>query len=183
MASPKAYTPKPARAGLDLRATARGATSGFTLIEILVVMGLLAIMAGLGLLMSMETFRGNSFRNERDTLVSALQMARSQAMDNMCFGGGCTDGKSHGVYIQTDGGNVQNYIIFQGDTYNSSDPINQTIPAASYNIHLGAPVINQIVFDHLSGNVITAGDIILAGQDGHTSTISVNSIGAISWTN
>jgi len=59
----------------------------------------MGIITAFGLVMNMNAFRGFSFRNDRDTMVAALQKARSQAINNICLGTGCTDGKPHGVYF------------------------------------------------------------------------------------
>ena len=160
-------------------------------------MGLLAILGGLSMLMGMEMYRGNSFNNERDTLVSVLQSARAQAMNNICLGAGCTDGKYHGVYIETDAGNAKNYIIFQlehkTDHFKLTDPLNETIPASSNGMHVDfIPASSQqVVFDRLSGDALdssgnpltTPGEIKISGPGANVSTVSLNGEGQISWTN
>ena len=55
---------------------------GFTFIEILVVIAILGTLFAIGLLMSMEAYRGYSRRSDRDILVSALERARSSALAN-----------------------------------------------------------------------------------------------------
>src|SRR3954466_3570125 len=87
---------------------------GFTLIEILVVTAIFAVIISLGLLMSMETFRGTTFRSERDTMVGVLQKARSRAMANI-------KQSQWGVHYQM---SDHTYTIFKGSTY---------IPGASAN--------------------------------------------------
>ena len=65
-------------------------SKGFTLMEVLVVIALLGVIFSLSVFISLDTYRGSSFRNERDTLVGVLQEARSEAMNNICIGGTCT---------------------------------------------------------------------------------------------
>src|SRR4051812_38879538 len=77
--------------------------AGFSLIEILVVMGLLVLMSGFGLFVSMETYQGSNFSCDRSLFVAALQRARAQAIHNMCYGT-CTDGVAHGVHVDTAAG-------------------------------------------------------------------------------
>lgn len=151
---------------------------GFTLLEILVVFGMLAILAAFTMYMSMDSYRGYSFRTERDSLVSVLQNARGQAMNNICQGVSCDGGMSHGVHIENG-----KYIIFQGTTYNSSDSNNQTIYAGTNSINV---IGNDVVFEQLSGDCksveCSSGtlQITLSGQ-GKSSTITVNNQGLITW--
>ena len=149
------------------------AHKGFTMIEILVVVSLIAIVASFALYVSTSTFRGFSIRSERDTIVSALQKARSQAMSNICLGtpSSCTDGLPHGVHF-----NANQYVIYQGATYNSSDPNNQAIPVNNPIVQHGNPA--DILFNQLDGSsnggTIT---LTLAGQP--SEQIIVNSEGQI----
>ena len=66
--------------------------SGFTLIEMLVSMGIIILIAGFGLFLSMDFYRGYLFHYEKDLVISILQKARSQSLANI-------DEKPHGVYI------------------------------------------------------------------------------------
>ena len=121
---------------------------GFTLIEILVVIGLLTFVGGFTLIVSMDSFRGYSFRSERTMLVAVLQKARSQAVNNMCFGAGCTDGKPHGVHIA-----AGSYTIFQGASYVAGDPLNEVVVPQSKAIALSGTT--DVVFTELSGAATT----------------------------
>ena len=51
--------------------------------EIIIVIAMFGALLALGLFMSMDAYRGFSFRSEEDTVVSLLQKARSRAMNNM----------------------------------------------------------------------------------------------------
>lgn len=148
------------------------AARGFTLMEILVVVGLLAIIGGFGMFLSMETYRATIFKDDRSILISALYKARSQSVNNMCFGAGCTDGVSHGVHIENGA-----YTVFQGTTYTVGDTNNEVIQG-SPSVTVGG--LTDVVFTKLSGETI-AGTITLTNGDGHTSTITLNSEGMISW--
>ena len=156
---------------------------GFTFIELLVVMALLFIIAGFGLIISMDNFRGYSFRTERMSIVSTLQKARGQAVSNMCFGT-CTGGRPHGVYI-----GAHSYTIFQGDSYAARDvAVDEVVPARYEAMGFAAGSFTEIVFSQLSGaatphpsGVTTLSLIDTAGKD--SSVLTVNAEGAISWTN
>ena len=154
---------------------------GFSLIEILVVLGLISIISGFGLIVSMDDYRGYNFRNERDVIVSALQKARSQAINNMCYGSGCTDGLPHGVYFGVPG----HYIIFQGSSYVAGDPINEDIVAKNNASTVSG--VTSVVFTELSGDatVVPASPGVLTVTDTgtHISNITVESSGRIWWNN
>jgi prepilin-type N-terminal cleavage/methylation domain-containing protein len=160
--------------------------SGFTMIEIAVVIGLLAIIASLSLFISTESYKGNNFRNERDLLVTSLQHARAQSINNVCVGncGTPADGKPHGVHIVDDGnGHISQYVVFQGITYNPTDPMNSIVDVkGKISQILSHGGLTDIYFSQLSGNANPTGSINL--YDGvSTSTITIGREGQILWTN
>lgn len=148
--------------------------AGFTLIEIIVVMSLLAVIGALTAFANFDVWRGYTFRGESDLLISLLQKARSQSVNNICLGSSCVEGQPHGVKILPD-----KYIIFQGTVYNPSDPLNEEFDASDTVSHSG---MSEVVFSQLSGDVSLAGDIILNEIDGFRSeTISINNEGRINY--
>lgn len=152
--------------------------AGFTIIEILVVVSLFAVISGFGLIVGMDSYRGYAFRADRDTLVSLLERARSQSINNICVGASCTNGKPHGVFVDAVS---SRYILFQGATYATRDSANDEVAAASPLV--GRSGLSEVVFAQLSGNASPAGDIVLSGAVGQISTVSINAVGRISWTN
>lgn len=152
---------------------------GFTLLEILVVMGLILMVVAFGLIVSFDDYRGFTFRNERDIVVSVIQKARGQAINNMCFGAGCTDGKPHGVYF----GSAGQYIIFQGATYASRDAtVDEVIDAKDKAATLTG--MNTVVFNRLRADAVTTGGATLTvSQPGRTSVVTVEPEGRVWWTN
>ncbi len=151
--------------------------------EILVTIGLITILASLGLFVSMETYRNSSFRSERDVLIGALQHARSQAINNVCLGSGCTEGQPHGVHIVINGsGFVTQFVVFQGTAYNPTAPTNATIEVAQ-NISqiMTMTGATDIYFDQLSAST-TATTITLTDNISESSTIIIGNEGQISWT-
>jgi prepilin-type N-terminal cleavage/methylation domain-containing protein len=150
--------------------------AGFTLIEILVVVALLSIVAGFALFVSLDTYRGATFRSERASLVASLQHARALAMHGVCTGNDCTMGRAHGVSVQSD-----RYVIFQGSSYAGLDSGQDTAIDANPSISHGG--LSETVFASLSGNTNQAGDITLTDATGHTSTITIGQNGQIQWSN
>jgi len=157
------------------RESRRDYLTGFTLIEVIVVMGLLTAIAALVAFANFDSWRGYTFRGERNLLVSILQKARSQSVNNICLGSLalCSDGKPHGVAIQAD-----KYVIFQGASFATRDAaLDENIDAAGNIVHAG---ISEVVFEQLSGDANAPGDIILS--DGvRSATISINNEGRINY--
>jgi len=77
---------------------------GVTLIELLIVLGLTALLiAGAGMV-SFEQFGATHSREDRNALIDALLLARARAQ---------SDGNAaHGVYIEND-----RFIVFEGSSY------------------------------------------------------------------
>ena len=100
-------------------------TRGFSMLEMLVVVGMFFLLAGFGLVVNMDAYRSTDFRSERDLFVALLQRARSQSMSNMCAGSVCEDGLPHGVHIEAD-----RYVAFQGGVYNAADEENIRYPVS-----------------------------------------------------
>lgn len=154
------------------------AGQGFSLLEVLLVMSLLGIVAGTGLFMSMESLRGYAFRNEREMIVSVLQKARSQALSNLCLGACPLEaGRPHGVYF----GAAGEYIIFQGDDYNSRDQSADEIIAANSALSYDAASARQVTFAQLSGSVVSPGAVKISDSAGRSASIAINGAGQIDW--
>jgi prepilin-type N-terminal cleavage/methylation domain-containing protein len=142
---------------------------GFTLIEILVVVGLVTIVLGFGAFVDLSALKGDTFRSEQARIIAVLEKARSRAMANI-------NETTHGVcYIEP------NYIIFEGSTCTASG--NELIPA-NENIASASDFSNptkfpSFVFDQLSGR--TNGDNILLTDGIKSTTIEINDEGTINW--
>ncbi len=151
---------------------------GFSMLEVLVVMGIFVLVGGFALLVSMESFHGSNFRTDRNTLIAALQRARAQAVNNICLGPVCTDGKPHGVKILP-GGSI---VIFEGATYATRDAGVDAIFHTNAAAMSGA---NEFVFSQLSGTTSCASGcaVTMTDQAGHISTATTSAEGRIYWSN
>jgi prepilin-type N-terminal cleavage/methylation domain-containing protein len=151
--------------------------AGFTLTEIIITMAMFAAVGSLSIIVGLDTYRNFIFRSQRDTLVMALLAARSQAVNNICFGSSCTDGKPHGVAILTG-----QYVIFQGASYASRDAaFDQAFQANTLVNHLGA---SEVDFAQLSGQAITvpsSPSSITLRDAAHSDNININKAGMIDW--
>ncbi len=152
--------------------------NGFSIIEMMVVIGILMMIFGFGLAVNLNFYQSYIFRSEQSILVSTLERARSHAMSNLYA-------TSWGVcYL---GGN---YIIFSEKTgctnssANESAPANQNIASTSDFAHLvHFPVI---VWTQLTGTTSTNGaptiNTTIVMKDGtKTATTTINFEGRIDW--
>ena|SRR3989338_5185391 len=149
-------------------------STGFTLLEVLIVIAIVSAIAALGLFISMDVYRGFLHRSERDTVVSLLERARSHAMANVGeeSWGFCKEGN--------------NYVVFRGTSY-TAGAVEASVAAgdASQTQHIpdcsGTGPDPIIVFDQLSGKPLAAVTQITVQQSGGTDTITINDQGTISW--
>lgn len=145
---------------------------GFTLIEIIIVTAILGIILSLGLFIGVDFFRSYSLRSEENVIVSVLQKARGQSINNI-------NEKKHGVHFEVSPD--LKYIIFEGPSYDPSNPTN-TIIKSAYGITIsGLPI--DIIFEQLSGNCVScASPVEIKVNDGvREYAIKINSEGQIDW--
>lgn len=142
---------------------------GFTLVEIVVVVTLIVLLAGLGLWVGMDVYRGYGFRSEARAFVSTLQRARLEAMVNM-------NEVPHGVHLED-----SSYTVFQGAAY-GADPVFNRRNSFLYRVTLvGNPALpRDVIFEQLSGRVSVPGTVTLT-DGARSSTITIDHEGRISW--
>lgn len=148
---------------------------GFTLIEILVTMGLVGMLFVAGSFMDISSIGRELVISENTTLVSALQKARSRAMNNIYA-------SPHGVYFGTD---EAEYIVFRGASYDSDDVANEHIER-NINVVVSAKDDNgndfqEIYFEQLSGKPNIVGKITLDDGVQTPRVIDISENGLIAW--
>jgi prepilin-type N-terminal cleavage/methylation domain-containing protein len=155
-------------------------SEGFTLIEVIVVMGILAIVGGGIAFVGMNDYRSYLFRGDQDLVLNVLHKARSQAVNNVCLGSSCSDGQSHGAHFQPG-----QYVIFQGGSFNPADPQNEAFPISSPNFSVKNDATGNTNFDIVFNKLDSAvgGNFILDLTDsfGHSSQVSISTEGRVDW--
>ena len=135
------------------------------------VLGLLTFVLGSTLFFDINSYRVDAFRAERTNLVTALQTARADALNNI-------NQSKHGVVINPAG--YAGYIIFEGDTFTASDQATRIAIPASYGVTLASSSLSEVVFSQLSGDTGWSGQLILIDSERHaTSAIVINYEGKI----
>ena len=144
---------------------------GFTLVEILVVIGVIGVIIAMGALMDLYAYKTDTLLSEESKIVAILQKARSRSMSNFFE-------SAHGVcYIAPD------YVIFReeeghcvdGESTNELISANDRIAEAS-DFDTDFPTI---VFIQLAGT--TGNDSIHVTDGINTKDIDINNEGTINW--
>ena len=142
-------------------------SSGFTIIEIVIVIAILGVIMALGLFMSMDSYRGTLSRSEVTTIVSMLEKARSRSMANI-------DQNTWGFCYTNN-----TYIVFEGSACTQGLTSNEEIAASGGAVISGLSAANPVVFAQLSGT--TTPVTFTVAQNGRTSTLQLNNEGTIIW--
>ncbi|MDP3762852.1 MAG: prepilin-type N-terminal cleavage/methylation domain-containing protein [bacterium] len=142
---------------------------GFTFLEILIVLGVLAILATI-VTTAISNFRRHALLAEvKNRALSELNLAKSQTL-------GSEGNAQYGVHFET--GKI---VRFKGAAYSASDPANQVyeLPAGVRisSIALGGPA--EVVFERLTGRASASGivTILLSSDADSFTTITINSSG------
>jgi len=149
-------------------------SSGFTLIEVMIVIGIFAVIVGSGMVFSFDSYRGYLFRSEYTGVAHIISKARNQAVNNFSE-------DQHGVYFDDVN---HKYVLFIGDAYDEDDGRNEDFPMSeAFNID----GITTIVFEQLTGNVDSGNsicddspcEITFDGGGVRVRTLTINEVGGI----
>lgn len=149
--------------------------SGFSIIEILVVLGIFCIAIGCTVFFTSDSLRQYSYYSSRDTLISLLQHARAQSLANVCVGTDCAQAQAHGVALE-----AERFVLFQGADFETRDISQDVVVEASPRATSSG--MSVVIFAASSGDVSSPGTILYADSEGHESEITIGSEGQISWT-
>lgn len=129
---------------------------GFTLTEILIVLGVMALLSGI-IFSTFITFKKSEALNkDTETIVEVLRQARSQTMSSQ-------NASQYGVHFTS-----SQVTIFTGATYSSSASSNQNFILSSTDTLLTISLVGggtDIVFSRLSGETSQNGTVVVSSPD------------------
>ena len=136
---------------------------GFTLIEVVITVGLIAIIASLGMFLSFDFYRGFAFLSEQKTIISILQKARNSAMSNI-------NEKPHGVHFEP-----SCYIVFEG-IYDGSgcDDTTHEVIIVQPTMSIVPPLPPDVIFGQLGANASATAFTLTNGLKSATISIAEN---------
>jgi prepilin-type N-terminal cleavage/methylation domain-containing protein len=150
---------------------------GFTLIELIVIMAMIAALAGLVTINLFASQQRSSLVQVTDTLVADLESQQTKAMTGITANGAIPFG--YGIYFDNN-----RYILFSGASYNATNPSNSVVPVDSP-VTIGSvgfsgrTVLFASVSGELPGYVTGADTVRLQNTGGQTKIIRMNRYGVI----
>lgn len=140
---------------------------GFTLIEALTVIGVISILAAIGVPSYLSLKNNVAFSNTAEEIINTLRVAQNKAITSQ-------DGTKWGVHFDNSS-HPNQYVLFSGDNFSTSP--NKTEFRLPLGQVLGAST--EIIFDRLTGTTGSDTNISL-DSSGRTKTIEVKQTGKIS---
>lgn len=147
------------RRRLTLDDTRRAA--GFTLIEVLVTLGIFIFIISFALGVGLDTFARTSINDERDTAIYLLSKVRARSLNNI-------NEAAHGFRIDGD-----DFVIFEVGGAEEAVPYNDNFTISGDND-------SEVVFAQLTGGTGETETFTITGTGG-SKTVTVNQEGAIVW--
>ncbi|MEI6022238.1 MAG: prepilin-type N-terminal cleavage/methylation domain-containing protein [bacterium] len=151
--------------------TIRKSQSGFTLVEILFVLGIIVILSSIFSL-SFSSFRSSQvLKNNMDSALSLLYEARTDTISGL-------NGTTYGVNFETN-----QMTFFSGSSYAAGASGNRVV---QYDTGVTMSAISlsdsgsQIIFNKITGVPNQYGTITLTAQGGSTKIITIGASGSVS---
>lgn len=149
---------------------------GLTLIELIVVMGILLILFSFTSVNLLNIQKTTSLNLTADTLISDFSSLQNKAMQGI----GTAGETSYGIYFEVD-----KYTLFKNSSYSPTDPTNFVVNLSDgeYFSNITFPG-NEVVFNGVSGEInnFTNGNNIIILQDENnnkTLTLKLNKYGVL----
>lgn len=147
---------------------------GFTLVELMVVMGILATLIGIVTINLSGAQQKVSVNSTIQVIISDMKEQQIKAMI------GDTEGRptasSYGVHFD-----ANQYVLFNGSAYSSTDTSNFAVPL-SPNLQFTTPI--DIIFSRASGELITSASVTVQNiTNSEQKTIQLNRYGVVTSVN
>jgi prepilin-type N-terminal cleavage/methylation domain-containing protein len=133
---------------------------GFTLVELLLAIGIFSILAGLGAINYFSTLSQTSVGSEQDILIADLRSAQAKAMSGVGVAGALVP--SWGIKFLG-----SSYVIFPGPTYTPEANSNYVVTVPSGTTITTTFPSSQVQFARRSGEILSY------NQDTDTITLTV----------
>lgn len=137
--------------------------SGFTIFELLIVMGLVAVISVIGVPVGLNFYLSYQLDAETSLFTSVLRQARNLAMINQ-------NESDHGVYLDD-----EKFILFQGSSFVSRTVAQDRVFPRSSLVTVSGP--GEIIFSALSGQ--TASSTYFLSDVNKTANVYVNAEGLV----
>jgi prepilin-type N-terminal cleavage/methylation domain-containing protein len=145
--------------------------AGFTLIEILVVLGMMAVFTSVGVVFSLNSYQQHLFLSEYNLTTNLLAKVRNHAQNNF-------EQSSHSLLILDN-----EYRIFATNQYSPQDSSTYESYPRNPNVDYLGP--EEITFAQLSGNLLTCADFdpctYTLSYTLQTRAVTINDMGGIIW--
>lgn len=146
--------------------TVKNKNKGFTIVEIIFVVGFFAAIGAITLPFSMDAYRHYLLSSETQMVVSILRRARDMAIANKY-------GDDFGISIEH-----AQYVLFRGESYSSRIvSFDELYPRAE---SVAVAPVGEIVFLPISGRPKATAVLTLTAS-GSTQIIDINPEGMINW--
>lgn len=139
---------------------------GFTLVEVVIVLGIFGLILAIGLPVGIDAYRNYLLTSENRNLMSVLRRAEEFAFSNK-------NESDYGVYLE---GN--NFVLFKGSSFAGRDENYDEEYPREPSVLIGG--FTEIVFSRNSGNPNATATIVLSNNLASQS-IDINEEGAIFW--